>query len=168
MCSHQSKIDSVMQKLSAEMLAKNKTVTTVESCTGGGISSALTAVSGSSGYIEQAFITYSNEAKTRLVGVSAESLAVHGAVSEAVVRQMAEGGRKSANSDFAIAVSGVAGPTGGSEDKPVGTVWIGLATPTETIAERCFFPGDRAAVREQTILRSLELLYKKLVTAKNQ
>lgn len=168
MCSHQSRIDNVMQKLSIELLAKNKIVTTVESCTGGGISGALTAVSGSSAYIEQAFVTYSNEAKIRLVGVSRESLESYGAVSEIVVKQMAEGGRKNANSDFAIAVSGVAGPTGGSEDKPVGTVWIGLATPTELITERCFFLGDRAAVREQTVLRSLELLYEQIATAKNQ
>lgn len=158
----QSEIDAVMRLLSEKLIFSKKKVTTVESCTGGGISSALTAVSGSSAYIEQAFVTYSNEAKQRLVGVSAQSLQSDGAVSESVVRQMAEGGRAKASADFALAVSGVAGPTGGTTEKPVGTVWIALASQEETIARQCLFKGDRQQVREQTVLHALKLLEKNI------
>lgn len=163
MANYQNQIDQIMQTLSQKLIEKQVKVTTVESCTGGGISASLTAISGSSAYIDQAFVTYSNEAKMRLVGVSKLALEEHGAVSEIVVQQMSEGGLKKANADFSIAVSGIAGPTGGTEEKPVGTVWIALATSAQTICQRFLFKGDRTQVREQTILAALQLLEKQVM-----
>lgn len=155
----QIQIDELMKILATKLIQQSKKVTTVESCTGGGISSALTSVSGSSAFIEQAFVTYSNSAKMRLVGVEAHVLEEYGAVSELVVQQMAKGGQTKAQSDYAIAVSGVAGPTGGSVEKPVGTVWIALATPKQLISNVYQFSGDREKIRLQSILQALKTLY---------
>lgn len=131
---------------------------TAESCTGGLIAGALTAIAGSSDVVEGGLVTYSNAAKTALLGVPAPLIAAHGAVSEPVARAMAEGARARLGVEAAIAVTGVAGPGGGSADKPVGTVWFGLAAPDGTRALRRLFPGDRAAVREATVLQALDLL----------
>lgn len=142
-----------------ELLRLGATVTTAESCTGGWIAKVLTDISGSSQWFEQGFITYSNEAKQKLVDVRAESLASFGAVSERVVTEMAEGALRNANADYAISVSGIAGPDGGSAEKPVGTVWFGLAVKGGTT--RCYlhhFEGDRDAVRHQATARALTLL----------
>ncbi|WP_407331299.1 nicotinamide-nucleotide amidase [Enterovibrio sp. 27052020O] len=139
-----------------ERLKENQqTVTTAESCTGGGIAYMLTEIAGSSAWFERAFVTYSNEAKTDLVGVSNETLIAHGAVSEEVAAQMAEGALKAANADFALAVTGIAGPTGGSDEKPVGMVCFGWATKKGVVTETCLFDGTRYDIRRNTIAHSL-------------
>ena len=138
---------------------RNLTATTAESCTGGGIACAITAVSGSSGWFNQAYVTYSNGAKQKLVGVSAETLERHGAVSRETVREMAAGARKAAGADVAVSVSGIAGPTGGTAEKPVGSVWVGFAAGDSVITEFRHFAGDRASVRRQAVLFALRRLF---------
>ena len=128
---------------------------TAESCTGGLIAAACTDLAGSSQWFERGFVSYSNAAKTELLGVPAELIAAHGAVSEPVARAMAEGALAHAHAQVAVAVTGVAGPTGGSADKPVGTVWFGWAVPGGVFSERRRFPGDRAAVRRATVAHAL-------------
>lgn len=135
-------------------------LTTAESCTGGLIAGALTEIGGSSDVVGRGFVTYSNEAKMEMLGVSAATLESDGAVSEATVRQMTAGALRQAgaDADIAVAVSGVAGPGGGSPEKPVGTVWISVerrGAPART--EHCLFSGDRREVRQKTIARALEL-----------
>ncbi len=139
--------------------AQGVLLATAESCTGGLIAAALTAVAGSSDVVDRGFVTYSNEAKTELVGVPPELIAAHGAVSEPVARAMAEGALARSRAAITVAVTGVAGPGGGSAAKPVGLVWFGLARRgTPAIAESRVFPGDRAAVREATVGRALALI----------
>ena len=138
---------------------RNLTATTAESCTGGGIACSITAVSGSSGWFNQAYVTYSNGAKQKLVGVSAETLERHGAVSRETVREMAAGARKAAGADVAVSVSGIAGPTGGTAEKPVGLVWFGFAAGDSVITEFRHFAGDRASVRRQAVLFALRRLF---------
>lgn len=140
------------------LLANGQSVTTAESCTGGMISAAITDISGSSSWFERGFVVYSNEAKCEMLGVSASVIAEHGAVSEPVVRALAANARLAARADWAVAVSGVAGPTGGSKDKPVGTVWFAWSGPNGEVAQCCRFDGDRAAVRSQTVMHSLKKL----------
>ncbi|NGO00065.1 nicotinamide-nucleotide amidase [Grimontia sp. S25] len=142
-------------QIGERLKASNQTVTTAESCTGGGISYVLTEVAGSSAWFERAFVTYSNDAKRELVGVATDTLVDHGAVSEEVVAEMAAGALKEANADFALAVSGIAGPTGGSEEKPVGMVCFGWATRKGIVTETCLFDGDRHEIRRNTIAHSL-------------
>jgi len=160
--------DSQLQTLSAQigeaLKQRNATVTCAESCTGGWIAKVFTDISGSSAWFERGFVTYSNEAKQELVGVSAASLAQSGAVSEAVVREMAVGARQQSRADYAISVSGIAGPEGGSEDKPVGTVWFGFAGPDDIVmAFRQQFDGDRDAVRRQSVAWALQTLASKFL-----
>ena len=138
---------------------RNLTATTAESCTGGGIACAITAVSGSSGWFNQAYVTYSNGAKQKSVGVSAGTLERHGAVSRETVREMAAGARKAAGADVAVSVSGIAGPTGGTAEKPVGSVWFGFAAGDSVITEFRHFAGDRASVRRQAVLFALRRLF---------
>ena len=143
------------------------TVTCAESCTGGGIAHAITAVPGSSTWFEMGFVTYSNGSKASLLNVRADVLAQHGAVSEAVVSAMAEGARERSNADLAVSVSGIAGPDGGSVEKPVGTVWFAWAWQGGVEARCCRFEGNREAVRDQAIRVGLEGLLaqsKKLIT----
>ena len=130
-------------------------IATAESCTGGWIAKVLTDVAGSSGWVTGGIVAYSNAAKTRLLGVSSELIHAHGAVSEAVVRAMAEGALAYAGADLAVAVSGIAGPEGGTPDKPVGTVWFAWADGRTRAACR-HFDGDREAVRRQTVRHALE------------
>ncbi len=137
-------------------------VTTAESCTGGGIAKAITAINGSSAWFEQGFVTYSNQAKITMLDVKTETLMLHGAVSEAVVKEMALGALKKSSAHIAVAVSGIAGPTGGTKDKPVGTVWIAWATQTQIIAQRFLFDGDRKKVRKQTIKTALREMIKRI------
>ncbi|WP_374337505.1 nicotinamide-nucleotide amidohydrolase family protein [Leeia sp.] len=132
------------------------TLSTAESCTGGGIAAAVTDIAGSSAWFHQGWVTYSNAAKHSLLGVEEATLIAHGAVSEAVVRQMAEGARLRSGAQLALAVSGIAGPGGGSEAKPVGTVWLAWALPDKVEAVCCHFPGDRITVRQLAIQRALE------------
>ena len=134
-------------------------VATAESCTGGMIISLLTDIPGSSSMVDRGFVTYSNEAKTELIGVPAELIVHHGAVSVHVAREMAAGALKRSNADVAVAVTGVAGPGGGSEAKPVGLVYLAVARRgADPAIERHQFHGDRAAVRQATVERALEML----------
>ncbi len=135
---------------------------TAESCTGGLIAGACTDLSGSSDWFERGFVTYSNAAKTELLGVPADIIAVHGAVSEPVARAMAAGALVRSQAQLAVAVTGVAGPTGGSAGKPVGTVWFGWATPQGLFTEHQRFDGDRAAVRQATVAHALAGLLQRL------
>lgn len=139
-------------------------VSTAESCTGGFLVSRITDVSGSSEVLAQGYVTYANAAKQKLLGVRASTLDAHGAVSEAVVREMAEGCLNAAGADHALAVTGVAGPTGGTAEKPVGTVWLALASrglPTE--ARKLFFPGARDRFKLLTSQAALEMLRRRLL-----
>jgi nicotinamide-nucleotide amidase len=139
--------------------AKGLTLATAESCTGGLITAALTAVPGSSATVLAGYVTYSNEAKTRMVGVPEAMLAAHGAVSAAVARRMAEGALADAGAGLAVSCTGVAGPSGGSASKPVGLVYIGCAgRGVATRVERHLFPGDRAAIRAATVAAVFALI----------
>ena len=152
-----------VQALASRALACQWQIATAESCTGGLIAAACTDLAGSSAWFERGFVTYSNEAKVELLGVDAALIAAHGAVSEAVARAMAEGALAHARAHLAVAVTGIAGPSGGSADKPVGTVWLAWALRGGvTQAERRVFPGDRAAVRAQTCALALAGLLARL------
>ncbi|OAT30437.1 putative DNA repair protein [Buttiauxella brennerae ATCC 51605] len=143
------------------------TVTTAESCTGGWIAKVITDLSGSSAWFERGFVTYSNEAKHQMIGVDSATLETHGAVSEAVVREMAQGALYAAVADYAVAVSGIAGPNGGSEEKPVGTVWFGFSSKSEgTIARQQLFSGDRDAIRRQATEYALQTLWEEFLKNK--
>ncbi|RXJ72326.1 damage-inducible protein CinA [Veronia nyctiphanis] len=142
-----------------QLAASGQTVTTAESCTGGGIAYVLTEVAGSSGWFERGFVTYSNQAKEDMVGVSIETLGANGAVSEAVAEEMASGALAAANADFAVSVSGIAGPGGGTKDKPVGMVCFGWAFKDgRRISDTQYFDGDRHKIRVATIEHSLRRL----------
>ncbi|MGM0535126.1 MAG: CinA family protein [Pseudomonadota bacterium] len=131
------------------------TVTAAESCTGGGVASAITAVAGSSDWFETGYVTYANAAKTRLLGVPEALLAAHGAVSREVVEAMVVGACRDSGAGLGVAISGVAGPGGGSADKPVGTVWLAWGDAERTESACHHFEGDRAAVREQAVREAL-------------
>jgi nicotinamide-nucleotide amidase len=144
--------------LLAALEARRQTLATAESCTGGLIAAALTAIAGSSSVVMAGFVTYSNDAKMRMVGVAEASLAAHGAVSEPVAREMAEGALREARVDIALSCTGIAGPGGATPGKPVGLVFIGCARRGgPTVVERHVFPGDRAAVRAATVAAALRL-----------
>ncbi len=156
-------IDDAILHQAEVLLARCKAaglmVATAESCTGGLIAAALTAIAGSSAVVDRGFVTYSNEAKHELVGVPMELIAAHGAVSEPVVRAMAEGALARSRAQLAIAVTGVAGPGGGSAEKPVGLVWFGCARAGGiTVTARHVFPGDRTAIRRATVAEALAML----------
>jgi nicotinamide-nucleotide amidase len=155
-------IDDALRRAASALLdelrARGLTLATAESCTGGLIAAALTEIAGSSDVVERGFVTYSNAAKTELLGVPPGLIAAHGAVSREVATAMAEGALQRSPAAVAVAVTGVAGPGGGSKEKPVGTVWLACARrDAETTAERRLFPGDRAAIRTATVLRAFEL-----------
>jgi nicotinamide-nucleotide amidase len=148
--------------LSRLLLEKKLKLVTAESCTGGLIAAACTDLAGSSAWFERGFVTYSNDAKTELLGVEERLLRRAGAVCEGVARAMVTGALAHSKAQVAVAVTGVAGPTGGSPAKPVGTVWFGFAVPGQVVTEKCHFDGDRADVRAATVrhafTRLLELL----------
>jgi nicotinamide-nucleotide amidase len=146
------------EALLAAARARGWRITTAESCTGGLIAGLLTAIGGSSDVVDGGAVTYSNAAKTRMLGVPAGTIAAEGAVSEAVARAMAEGARRLAEVDLAIAVTGVAGPGGGTAAKPVGLVWSGLAGPGGVNADSLIFPGDRTAIRMATVRHAVGML----------
>ena len=136
-------------------------IATAESCTGGLIAAALTHVAGSSDVMERGFVTYSNEAKIAMLGVPMAMIGVHGAVSEAVAGAMVAGALAHSPADIAVAVTGVAGPGGGSAAKPVGLVWFGLATRYGGVrTQHMLFPGDRAAIRTQTVAHAFTMILK--------
>lgn len=145
--------------LVSELTAAGRTVATAESCTGGWIAKALTDVPGSSACFGYGAVSYSNDAKEVMLGVRPKTLDGHGAVSEAVVLEMVSGVHSASGADYAVAVSGIAGPDGGTEDKPVGTVWFAFAGPGgEADAELRRFDGDRESVRRQTVVYALQKL----------
>lgn len=154
--------DGLVRQLADALRSRGQMMATAESCTGGLIAGACTEISGSSDWFERGFVTYSNAAKTELLGVPAALIEAHGAVSEPVVRAMAAGALAHARAQWAVAVTGVAGPTGGSADKPVGTVWFGWATPQGVSSQRCQFDGDRAAVRRATVAHALSGLLQRI------
>lgn len=169
-----SSLHITVEDLASLLLASGRKLVTAESCTGGLIAATCTEVAGSSAWFERGFVSYSNEAKSELLGVPAELIAEHGAVSEAVARAMAEGALRHARADIAVAVTGVAGPSGGSEAKPVGTVWLAWAEragngaggghgPVAVHAEKAWFPGDRRAVRAATVAHALAGVRNRLV-----
>ncbi|WP_338292934.1 CinA family protein [Planctobacterium marinum] len=133
-------------------------ITCAESCTGGGIGYAITSAPGSSNWFQRGFIIYSNQAKSDLVAVKSETLIAHGAVSEQVVQEMAKGAAEMAGAEVSVAVSGVAGPGGGSAEKPVGLVWFGIVVGDRKMNFQKVLPGDRAQIREQTVVTALTVL----------
>ncbi|WP_104024267.1 nicotinamide-nucleotide amidase [Vibrio hyugaensis] len=155
-------------KLSADLgalLAKHGHVlTTAESCTGGGVATAITDIAGSSAWLDRAFVTYSNEAKMEMLGVQASTLEAHGAVSEPVVIEMVLGALNHSNATIGVSISGIAGPSGGSEEKPVGTVCFAFADNQNwQKVETMHFTGDRAQVRKKAIEHALTQLHQYLI-----
>jgi nicotinamide-nucleotide amidase len=138
--------------------AKGVMIATAESCTGGLIAGLLTAIAGSSDVVDRGFVTYSNAAKSEMLGVPAALIASHGAVSAPVAEAMARGALQRSAATIAVAVTGIAGPGGGSADKPVGLVWFGLAQGDAVVSEPVVFPGDRTAVRIATVEHALAMI----------
>lgn len=155
--------DCIEAIVGRQLREKSWRMAAAESCTGGLVSSRITAIAGASDYFERAFITYSNEAKMEMLDVSPELLSQHGAVSKSVARAMAEGALKQANVDVALAITGIAGPSGGSPEKPVGTVFVACSTHSHTQVEKYLFGGTREAVQEQSAQAALVLLWKVLM-----
>jgi len=154
---------SIEAAVVAELAATGQRLAVAESCSGGLIASRITDVPGSSEVFEYGFVTYANAAKSELLGVVKDLLEQHGAVSEPVVRAMAEGCLRRAGSDHALAVSGIAGPGGGTEEKPVGSLWIGLASSgRETLARHYRFNTDRLHFKQRTVDKALDLLRRRL------
>ncbi|GLR62745.1 CinA family protein [Marinospirillum insulare] len=147
---------ALVQKIAEQATTANYQLATAESCTGGGVAKALTEIAGSSAWFTSGLVTYSNQAKKNLLKVDEASLEKHGAVSEAVVKAMVKGACKLAKADLAVAISGVAGPAGGSAEKPVGTVWLAWGNTDKQLAEVFHFTGDRRQVREASIDKALE------------
>jgi nicotinamide-nucleotide amidase len=159
-----SAIDDLTGQLAHLLPSRGLMVCTAESCTGGLIAAACTDRAGSSVWFERGFVTYSNASKTDLLGVPADLIVRHGAVSQEVARAMAAGALVHAQAQLAVAVTGVAGPGGGSADKPVGTVWLAWAMGSQVRTERQHFEGDRSAVRQATVARALQGLIEMLQT----
>lgn len=156
---------TALQTIACHLSERRQTVTCAESCTGGLLSAAFTGIAGSSLWFHQSFVTYSNKSKEDLLGVMPDTLLQHGAVSRETVHEMARGAKAVAQADYALSISGIAGPGGGSDAKPVGTVWFGLATPSESIECTALFEGDRASIRNQAVAFALNLLAEHLVRA---
>lgn len=136
----------------------NIKIVTAESCTGGGLSYWLTSVPGSSTWFERGFVTYSNAAKTEMLGVDATLIEQYGAVSEEVAKAMAQGAIAHSHANLSIAITGIAGPDGGATEKPVGTVWIAWTTQEKTVATQYHFSGERQSIRLQTIVGAMQQL----------
>jgi nicotinamide-nucleotide amidase len=158
----EEELEAVIVRLLTE---KRKTLALAESCTGGLLAHRITNVPGASAVLLAGCVTYTNEAKQKFLGVKAETLEQHGAVSKPVAREMAEGARERTGADYALSVTGIAGPTGGTEAKPVGTVFIGLAGPFRTIVVRNFNPVDRETFKHMTAQQAMELLRRKALEA---
>lgn len=165
MITTQNDIAVRVRTLATLLIRREQKLVTAESCTGGLIAGALTALAGSSVWFERGWVTYSNAAKTAELGVSTALIDAHGAVSEQVAAAMASGARTTAKVDYAIAVTGIAGPDGGTTGKPVGTVCFGWATSTQTQTETHRFSGDRQQVREQSVAHALAGLIALLMDA---
>jgi nicotinamide-nucleotide amidase len=158
--SSQAELERLAVRVGRRLLKGGRHLATAESCTGGWIAKAITDVAGSSQWFEAAYVTYSNAAKVRTLGVKQRTLARHGAVSEAVVRQMARGALRASGADIAVAVTGIAGPDGGTPEKPVGLVWFCWARrrgrSVQAQAKQVLLPGNRAAVRSKTVALALQ------------
>ena len=162
-------ISQLASELGLLLKALNAQVTTAESCTGGGIAEAITRIAGSSAWFEAGFVTYSNQQKTRQLEVPEPLFTRVGAVSREVVEAMVQGAQGQSGARFAVAVSGVAGPGGGSPEKPVGTVWLAWGAGDEVSSERRHFAGNRDEVRRQTVIAALEgLILRTVREIKNQ
>lgn len=152
------KTDDLLE-LANLLIQRGEFLATAESCTGGGIAQAITELAGSSAWFDAGFVTYSNDAKQRMLGVNLSTLEQFGAVSEGVVKEMALGATKNSEADWSISVSGIAGPDGGTPEKPVGTVWVAWAYGQKILRTQCYlFEGDRASVRRQAVDSSLSVL----------
>lgn len=150
-------MQDLVKVIAAQLLQKKQVLATAESCTGGWIAQQLTAVAGSSEWFDCGFVTYSNDSKQQMLGVSESSLIKYGAVSSNVVVEMAEGVLNHSQATMSVATSGIAGPGGGSDDKPVGTVWFAWAQKGElTRSEKKCFSGDRESVRKQAVKYALQ------------
>jgi nicotinamide-nucleotide amidase len=149
-------VNELAQRVGAALKAKGLRLATAESCTGGWVAMALTAIPGSSDWFERGYVTYSNEAKQEDLGVAADTIRRQGAVSEAVAREMAAGAQRRARAQVALAITGVAGPGGGTKDKPVGMVCFAWAQGSNITSETRHFDGDRDSVRRQSVLHALE------------
>jgi len=150
-------IETLAQRIGPALASRGWTLATVESCTGGWVSQAVTAIAGSSGWFDRGFVTYSNEAKQELVGVALATLTAHGAVSEETAREMALGGLARSRAKIAVSITGVAGPSGGTAAKPVGMVCFAWAVQGgAVIATTCHFEGDRDSVRRRSVERALQ------------
>lgn len=168
MLDNMAELEQLSQHCGLLLLQKHWLLSTAESCTGGGVAQVITAVAGSSAWFDRGFVTYSNAAKQEMLGVSATTLATHGAVSEATVLEMAQGALRHSHAQVSLAISGVAGPSGGSVEKPVGTVWIGWALPERLFANQFLFTGDRTAIRQQAVYAALAQLERELITRVQQ
>jgi nicotinamide-nucleotide amidase len=158
--------DETLEELIVKLLTKrNETLATAESCTGGLLSHRITNVPGASNVFVAGYVCYANEAKIDMLDVDPDLIAKHGAVSEPVARMMADGARRCARSTYAIATTGIAGPTGGSPDKPVGTVYVALASSNKSTARKLFFPSDRETFKQLTAQAAFDLLRRKLIEA---
>lgn len=160
--SENTTMTKILNDITEKLTQLRHTVTCAESCTGGLLAAALTSLPGSSNWFNMGYITYSNQAKQQLLKVNPMTLKHYGAVSEECVREMALGALINAKADYALSVSGIAGPDGGSDDKPVGTVWFGLATKQRIWAKQYLFQGDREAIRAQAVTFALQFLYQYL------
>ncbi len=162
------RIQPLLLQLSEQLIQQNRLLVTAESCTGGGIAYAITELPGSSDWFERGFVTYSNPAKQEQLGVPHELIARHGAVSEQVAAAMAVGALQHSHADYSVAVTGVAGPDGGTEEKPVGTVCFGWGQRgAEARTARVVFDGDRQQVRELSILTALQGLADQVEQSEN-
>ena len=155
--------DTLEEEVGKLLIQRGETLSTAESCTGGAIAARITSVSGSSAYFQGCTVSYANEIKENVLGVDPDSIARYGAVSEEVVIQMAEGSRRLMGTDFSVSTSGIAGPTGGTEEKPVGTVWIAVSSNERTIAKKFLFGDVRERNIERTVSTALNLLRKELL-----
>ena len=159
----EKKITLLVGQLADSLIERNKKLTVAESCTGGWIAKVLTDLAGSSVWFERGFVTYSNQAKHEMLGVTEATLENFGAVSQETVAEMATGALKNSHADFSLSVSGIAGPGGGSNDKPVGLVWFAWSNNDGIVAsEQKIFSGDRDEVRKQAVIFSLTQLLKLL------
>ena len=158
MNSQETSIEELVQQLATKIIEKGWMLATAESSTGGMIAAACTDLAGSSQWFARGFVTYSNEAKTEMLGVPAELIEKHGAVSEEVVRAMAEGAIRHSRAQVSIAVTGIAGPGGGSTEKPVGTVWVGWCADGNTLTNCLHLDGGRATIRASTLTNALQYL----------
>ncbi|MEO8938685.1 MAG: CinA family protein [Burkholderiaceae bacterium] len=162
-------IHSLAAQLGRQLMERNYMVTTAESCTGGLVAAALTDIAGSSAWFERGFVTYSNHAKVEMLGIAPDLIELHGAVSEDVARAMAEGALLESRAQLAVSITGIAGPGGGTRDKPVGTVCFGWVEMEQAAqSETMHFAGDRAQVREQSVQHALGGLLLRVLAQKKE